>query len=83
MKDVFAYRIVNDSLEVSKRVADLLISGLYTEELLEQSTDTLIAETPLIQKAGPGIGQKLKIAAAATVVAGVVGIAAIFMMRRN
>mmetsp|Transcript_11873 Transcript_11873/g.15114 ORF Transcript_11873/g.15114 Transcript_11873/m.15114 type:complete len:84 (-) Transcript_11873:19-270(-) len=83
MKDVFAYRIVNDSLEVSKRVADLLISGLYTEELLEQSTDTLIAETPLIQKAGPGIGQKFKIAAAATVVAGVVGIAAIFMMRRN
>ena len=52
-KNTFTYRVVNDKVEVSKRTVELLLTGLYAEELTGKKTQELIAETPLIKQA-PG-----------------------------
>ena len=49
-KKTFTYRVINDELEVSKRVCELLLLGLYAEELSGLDTDTIIAETPLLKE---------------------------------
>ena len=46
----FMYRVINDDLEVSKRTMDLLVTGLYVEELLGGNTAELIAATPRLDQ---------------------------------
>ena len=45
-KQIINYRIVNDDLSVSLRIFELLISGLYSEELYQTKTAELIASVP-------------------------------------
>ena len=51
--DVFNYRIVNDKLDVTKRIVELLIPALYCEELDGLSTPRLIEETPVLKDSFP------------------------------
>ena len=76
------YRVINDNLEVSKRTFDLLVSGLYPEELLGQSTADLIMETPVLIKVEEGAG-KLKIAAAVTIVVAMAAAAFFFLKKKQ
>ena len=39
MPEIFSNRIVNDDLDESKRVIELLISGMYYEELFGEDTE--------------------------------------------
>ena len=58
MTRIFNYRVVNDNLEVAKCTFDLLITGLYPEELLNQNTDELIASTPKLNEPVSRVGLK-------------------------
>ena len=61
-KSIFNYHIVNDELAVSQRIAELLISGLYPEELFEANTEKLIEETPVfIEPKGSSLLRKVAI----------------------
>ena len=64
---IFLYRVVNDKLDVSKRVIDLLAQGMYAEELTGQSTPRLIEETWVPKELEKGTST-LKIFAAVSIV---------------
>ena len=48
-----SYRVVNSDIKVSLRTFELLLQGLYAEELFGKDTAELIASTPRIQKPQP------------------------------
>jgi len=80
MKNIFNYRIVNDKLDVSKSVLNLLVQGLYAEELTGKNTDELIASVPLPVK--PASGGVFKYVAAVTILGMVAGGAYMLMKKR-
>lgn len=75
--------MINDKLDVSKRIIELLISGLYVEELLGESTANLADSTPRIKEAPSNTGLKIKVAAAAIVVVGAIGAGVYALLKRK
>ena len=79
-KETFLYRIINDKLEVSKVTFELVMSGLYAEELLGEDTQALIASTPVIKPVG-GLSTLGKVACLALV--GVVAAGAYMLVKKR
>ena len=78
-KNTFTYRVVNDKVEISKRTVELLLTGLYAEELSGKKTADLIADTPVIKEApGNSIFKMVVVTAAVGAVA-----AGAFMFFKN
>ena len=53
---------MNDSLPVSLRIFELLISGLYPEELYQAKTADLITSVPLVEKPVPRASMMTRVA---------------------
>ena len=64
--------MINDKLDVSKRIIELLIPGLYVEELLGVSTAELADSTPKIRDVPNDRALKIKWAAAILVILGAI-----------
>ena len=79
MKNIFSYRVVNHDLEVAKRTFDLVITGLYPEEILNQNTSELIASTPRLNEPASRFGKLFTLAA----VTGVVAVAAFLYLKKR
>ena len=79
MKNIFSYRVVNHDLEVAKRTFDLVITGLYPEEILNQNTSELIASTPKLNEPPARFGKLVALAA----VTGVITVAAYLYLKKR
>ena len=79
-KKIISYRIVNDDINVSLRTFELLISGLYPEELYQASTAELIASSPQLVTAAKSKSLVPRVAAVAAV--SVLAGAAYLLMRK-
>ena len=75
--------MVNDKIDVSKRIIELLIQGLYVEEILGESTAELADSTPRIKEAPSNAGLKIKAAAAAIILVGAIGAATYALLKRK